>query len=82
MFRSGSTATAASKVSFGRGIVNIQVPGEFQIIHKFNNILNPYLIHSTDTYVGLLRLLVYIYTDTVPVGIDGMLLEDLFAADR
>ena len=35
-----------------------------------------------DTFVGLLRLLIYMYTATLPEGADGQLLEDLMAADR
>lgn len=35
-----------------------------------------------DTFVGFLRLLIFIYTDTLPDGTDGALLEDLMAADR
>lgn len=36
----------------------------------------------TDTFVGFLRLLIFIYTGTLPDGSDGALLEDLMAADR
>jgi hypothetical protein len=32
--------------------------------------------------VGFLRLLIFIYTDTLPDGSDGALLEDLLCADR
>lgn len=35
-----------------------------------------------DTFVGFLRLLIFIYTDTLPDGSDGALLEDLMSADR
>lgn len=35
-----------------------------------------------DSFVGFLRLLIFIYTDTLPDGSDGALLEDLMAADR
>ena len=35
-----------------------------------------------DTFVGLLRLLIYLYTDILPDGADGALLEDLMSADR
>jgi len=35
-----------------------------------------------DTFVGFLRLLIFIYTGTLPDGSDGALLEDLMAADR
>eukprot|EP01034_Spumella_vulgaris_P030986 gene30986-38291_t len=35
-----------------------------------------------DSFVGFLRLLLYVYTDTLPDGSDGALLEDLMAADR
>lgn len=35
-----------------------------------------------DSFVGLLRLLIFLYTDTLPDGSDGALLEDLMAADR
>lgn len=35
-----------------------------------------------DTFVGLLRLLIFLYTDVLPDGADGALLEDLMSADR
>jgi hypothetical protein len=35
-----------------------------------------------DTFVGFLRLLIFIYTGTLPDGSDGAILEDLMAADR
>ena len=35
-----------------------------------------------DTFVGFLRLLLFVYTDTLPDGSDDALLEDLLAADR
>ncbi|RYG65618.1 BTB/POZ domain-containing protein [archaeon] len=35
-----------------------------------------------DSFVGFLRLLIFLYTGTVPEGSDGALLEDLLAADR
>lgn len=35
-----------------------------------------------DTFVGLLRLLIFLYTDILPDGADGALLEDLMSADR
>ncbi len=35
-----------------------------------------------DTFVGFLRLLIFLYTDTLPDGSDGALLEDLMSADR
>lgn len=35
-----------------------------------------------DTFVGLLRFLIYLYTDILPDGSDGALLEDLMSADR
>lgn len=35
-----------------------------------------------DTFVGLLRLLIFLYTDILPDGSDGALLEDLMSADR
>ena len=35
-----------------------------------------------DSFVGLLRLLIYLYTDILPDGSDGALLEDLMSADR
>mmetsp|Transcript_32616 Transcript_32616/g.47042 ORF Transcript_32616/g.47042 Transcript_32616/m.47042 type:complete len:372 (-) Transcript_32616:187-1302(-) len=35
-----------------------------------------------DSFVGFLRLLIFIYTSTLPDGSDGALLEDLMAADR
>ena len=35
-----------------------------------------------DTFVGFLRLLLFIYTDTLPDGSDDALLEDLLSADR
>ncbi len=35
-----------------------------------------------DSFVGFLRLLIFIYTNTLPDGSDGALLEDLMAADR
>lgn len=35
-----------------------------------------------DTFVGFLRLLLFLYTNTLPDGSDGALLEDLMAADR
>ena len=37
---------------------------------------------SADSFVGFLRLLLFIYTDSLPDGSDGALLEDLMAADR
>ena len=35
-----------------------------------------------DTFVGFLRLLIFIYTGTLPDASDGAILEDLMAADR
>eukprot|EP00981_Chlorochromonas_danica_P004559 scaffold912_cov187-Ochromonas_danica.AAC.37 len=35
-----------------------------------------------DSAVGLLRVLVFLYTDNLPDASDGLLLEDLLAADR
>lgn len=35
-----------------------------------------------DTFVGFLRLLIYLYTDTLPDGSDVALLEDMKSADR
>ena len=35
-----------------------------------------------DTFVGFLRLLIFMYTDTLPDGSDAALLEDLICADR
>jgi hypothetical protein len=35
-----------------------------------------------DSFIGFLRLLIFIYTNTLPDGSDGALLEDLMAADR
>lgn len=35
-----------------------------------------------DSFVGVLRMLIFIYTGTLPDGSDGVLLEDLMAADR
>ena len=35
-----------------------------------------------DTFVGFLRVLIFIYTDTLPDGSDAALLEDLMSADR
>ena len=35
-----------------------------------------------DTFVGFLRLLIFLYTNTLPDASDGALLEDLMAADR
>lgn len=35
-----------------------------------------------DSFVGLLRFLIYLYTDILPDGSDGALLEDLMSADR
>ena len=35
-----------------------------------------------DSFVGFLRLLIFIYTDTLPDGSDEALLEDLLSADR
>jgi hypothetical protein len=35
-----------------------------------------------DSFVGFLRLLIFLYTDTLPAGADGVILEDLMAADR
>ena len=35
-----------------------------------------------DTFVGFLRLLIFLYTDTLPDGSDGALLEDIMSADR
>lgn len=35
-----------------------------------------------DTFVGFLRLLIFLYTDALPDGSDGALLEDLMSADR
>lgn len=35
-----------------------------------------------DTYIGFLRLLIFVYTSTLPEGSDGQVLEDLMAADR
>jgi len=35
-----------------------------------------------DTFVGFLRLLIFMYTDTLPDGSDDALLEDLICADR
>ena len=39
-------------------------------------------ISVPDTFVGFLRLLLFIYTDTLPDGSDDALLEDLLSADR
>ena len=39
-------------------------------------------IQVPDTFVGFLRLLLFIYTDTLPDGSDDALLEDLLSADR
>jgi hypothetical protein len=39
-------------------------------------------IGLVDTFVGFLRLLIFLYTGTLPDGSDGALLEDLMAADR
>lgn len=35
-----------------------------------------------DTFIGFLRLVIYIYTSTLPEGSDGQILEDMMAADR
>jgi len=35
-----------------------------------------------DSYVGLLRMLLFLYTNTLPEGSDGLLLQDLLTADR
>lgn len=35
-----------------------------------------------DTFVGFLRLLIFLYTDTLPDGSDAALLEDMKSADR
>lgn len=35
-----------------------------------------------DSFVGLLRFLIYLYTDILPDGSDGAILEDLMSADR
>lgn len=35
-----------------------------------------------DSFVGLLRFLIFLYTDILPDGSDGALLEDLMSADR
>lgn len=40
------------------------------------------LLFAADTFVGFLRLLIFVYTGTLPDGSDGALLEDLMAADR
>jgi len=48
---------------------------------KFGLTLYPFLFIK-DTFVGFLRLLIFIYTGTLPDGSDGALLEDLMAADR
>jgi hypothetical protein len=43
---------------------------------------NIYINITIDTYIGLLRMLIYMYTDTLPVGHDAVLLEDIITADR
>lgn len=35
-----------------------------------------------DSFIGLLRFLIYLYTNILPDGSDGALLEDLMSADR
>ena len=44
--------------------------------------MNLVFLWFTDTFVGFLRLLIFLYTGTLPDGSDGALLEDLMAADR
>ncbi len=44
-----------------------------------NNIID---VVVPDTFVGFLRTLIFLYTDTLPDGSDGALLEDIMSADR
>ena len=41
-----------------------------------------FISFNLDSFVGFLRLLIFLYTNTLPDGSDGALLEDLMAADR
>lgn len=44
-----------------------------------NNIID---VVVPDTFVGFLRMLIFLYTDFLPDGSDGALLEDIMSADR
>jgi hypothetical protein len=44
--------------------------------HRMTDVIVP------DTFVGFLRLLLFVYTGRLPDGSDGALLEDIMAADR
>jgi hypothetical protein len=69
MFRSGQTAESAVSVrKRGHG----PAPDPARIV----DVVVP------DTFVGFLRLLIFLYTDTLPDGSDGALLEDLMSAER
>lgn len=75
MFTSGMMESVVSD-----GLIDISVPGA-------DNLFSLLLTHifyytSVDTFVGFLRLLVYLYTSSLPEGTDGLLLEDMMAADR
>jgi hypothetical protein len=50
--------------------------GTFRDSNKLLDVVVP------DTFVGFLRLLIFIYTNTLPDASDGALLEDMMAADR
>ena len=66
MFRSGSTGAAAQAIAHRN---TGRVGGLVDVV-------------VPDTFVGFLRFLIYLYTDTLPDGSDGALLEDLMSADR
>lgn len=68
-------------------IIDVVVPGtrttENHLLIKISlKIPFQCFYHEIDTFVGFLRLLIFIYTGMLPDGSDGALLEDLMAADR
>lgn len=79
MFRSGMAESRGE-------LIDVVVPGNLQHVSYYNRFFFMISLFGfniyTDTFVGFLRLLIFIYTGTLPDGSDGALLEDLMAADR
>lgn len=80
MFRGGMMESRSE-------LIDVVVPGKILLHEMFNIFLFSCSMDITfysyiDTFVGFLRLLIFIYTGTLPDGSDGALLEDLMAADR
>jgi hypothetical protein len=60
--------------------IDVIVPGTKRL-----GVFNLFFLSSNfvDTFIGIWRLLIYLYTNTLPfAAADGALLEDLMAADR